>query len=167
MSKDPGGFRRGGRSSEEEAAHRIQATKLEHFVLWFLVRYGPPRGPTLCCAEIHNYYMESLRPEDFPPGKKPMTVDYFSPRLINLVRKRLAIEYPKEPRANRSGNTRSQLVYAASEKGMAIINGGRPARPPEPQRPQRKSPERPAATDRVKKEKSQLELSLRSPTPEP
>jgi hypothetical protein len=99
---DGGSARHTDPSTSHEAAMQ-DFTRLEWAVAECVRLHG--RARTLCCVEIFTI-VHAADPDMFP------TPDYVSPRLCQLVRKGLLIEHPKEPRANRGGKTRKQLVYS-------------------------------------------------------
>ena len=85
-----------------EAADRVDATRLEALVFG-VVRQHAPRA--LCVVEIHSYLPH-------------LSIDQVSPRMKPLVKKGLIVCLGKEPRANRQGNTRNQLVYVAVDDSV-------------------------------------------------
>ena len=94
---DGGSARHSDPSPSHEAAARLDVTKLEGAVLETVRKYG--RNQRLCVVEIWK------RMPEHP-------IDSISPRMKKLVGKGRLLQHPKEPRANRYGNLRNQLVYS-------------------------------------------------------
>lgn len=107
---DGGSARHTDPSTSHEAA-RHNFTGLEWGVAQAVRRHDRDGARRLCCVEIFDI-VHAADPDMFP------TIDYVSPRMTHLVRKGLLIEYPKEPRANRRGKTRKQLVYSYNHQGL-------------------------------------------------
>lgn len=76
-------------------------------------KYGARK---LCCVEVFDI-VHANDPDMFP------TIDYVSPRFVNLVAQGLLIRHPKEPRANRRGKLRSQLVYTHVHSFFGLTQG--------------------------------------------
>jgi hypothetical protein len=115
MTRYPGGG--SARHTDPGTAHEAAMqdfTRLEWGVAECVRLHGQGGARRLCCVEIFDI-VHAADPDMFP------TPDYVSPRLCNLVRKGLLIEYPKEPRANRGGKTRKQLVYSYNYPGLTSV----------------------------------------------
>jgi hypothetical protein len=100
--------RRSDPDTSHQAAERLDTTALEAKVYRVLLLHGPPRGKPMCVVEIWK-----LLPE--------LSVDTVSPRMIQMLRKGFIICLGKEPRGNRHGRVRSQLVYAIAAKQMELF----------------------------------------------
>jgi predicted transcriptional regulator len=102
--------------TSHEAAARVPVSDLEERVARIVRIYGPPRGLPMCVVEIHARLPE-------------LSIDTVSPRMIRLVEKGLLTCLGKQPRANRYGNIRSQLVYTAvidaveTDEPVALVVG--------------------------------------------
>ena len=99
MTTYPGGAkaRHTDPSPSHEAAARLDVTKLEAEVVETVRKYG--RNQRLCVVEIWKRMPDH-------------SIDSISPRMKRLVAKGRLVRHPKEPRANRYGNLRKQLVYS-------------------------------------------------------
>ena len=113
---DGGSARHTDPSTSHEAAMQ-DFTGLEWAVAECVRLHGKGGARRLCCVEIFDI-VHADNPDMFP------TPDYVSPRLCQLVRKHLLIEHPKEPRANRGGKTRKQLVYSYAPHQLNPLTGG-------------------------------------------
>lgn len=101
---DGGSARKGDPSTAHEAAMQ-NFTNLEWAVAECVRLHGKGGARRLCVVEIFDI-VHPKYPDMFP------SIDYVSPRMVRLVEKGKLIVHPKEPRANRGGKTRKQLVYS-------------------------------------------------------
>jgi predicted transcriptional regulator len=92
-----GGSARHTDPSTSHAAAMGDFSALEWEVAETVRKYGKHRP--MCVVEIWHKLPDH-------------SVDAISPRMTHLVRKGLLIEHPKQPRANRYGKLRKQLVYS-------------------------------------------------------
>jgi hypothetical protein len=99
-SGDDAFARRTDPDTSHDAAARMRDTGVEQRVAHVVRLYGPPRGLPMCAVEIHARLPE-------------LSIDSVSPRLKQMTKKGLLICLGKQPRPNRYGNLRSQLVYTA------------------------------------------------------
>jgi hypothetical protein len=107
---DGGSARHTDPSTSHEAAMQ-DFTRLEWGVAEAVRLHGKGGARRLCVVEIFGI-VHGNDPDMFP------SIDYVSPRMKNLVRKGVLIRHPKEPRANRGGKLRKQLVYSYAYQGL-------------------------------------------------
>jgi len=98
---DGGSARHTDPSTSHEAANQDFRT-LKWEVGEIVRLHGRGGQRTLCCVEIHALL----------GGNAVHPIDSISPRLKDLVRDGVLIRHPKEPRGNRYGNLKKQLVYS-------------------------------------------------------
>ena len=104
-----GGAARNTDPTTSHEAAKQDFSKLEWEVGEIVRLHG--RGRRLCCVEIHALM----------GGNNVHPIDSISPRLKTMVNKGLLIRHPKEPRANRYGNLRNQLVYSYVHRRPKIV----------------------------------------------
>ena len=92
-----------------EAAERIlpHVSDLQMKVLRIVAKYGPPSGPPFCQLQICHYLPEQ-------------PLDSISPRLSELRNKGLLRCLGPQPRENRYGKLRNQLVYEITDFGRTF-----------------------------------------------
>jgi hypothetical protein len=120
---EPGAHRKRDPKTSRDAAERLDVRALETRVRWTLKTFGPPVGPPMCVVEIHARIIET---------GMTITIDSISPRMAPLVGKGHIILVGDEPRANRTGKTRSQHVYKinSSPNGPTQHPNPKPMAPP-------------------------------------
>ena len=113
MRYPDGGAARDTDPDTSHEAAQLNFTRLEGPVAEAVRLHGKGGARRLCCVEIFGI-VHGNDPDMFP------TIDYVSPRLHRLVEKGALIEHPKEPRANRRGIQRKQLVYSYNHASPKI-----------------------------------------------
>jgi hypothetical protein len=104
-----GRSRRTDPSTSHEAGDRLDTTQLQQMVLDVVRYYGGRSNDTaLCVVQIHNRLPQ-------------LSIDTISPRMKPLTILGLLECLGKQPRANRHGRVRAQLVYRLHEEPKTIF----------------------------------------------
>jgi hypothetical protein len=94
--------------SSWDAAEDVNVRKGWYHIIDVLLRYSKPHDYPMCLREIHS------KLEDVFPY-----IDQITSRPCELVEQGYILELDPQPRATRSGRTRSQKVYVVAKKGIA------------------------------------------------